>query len=94
MIHWNVTGCAMNVSILYLPTQMLDFGFVNSPTTLHTTYETTVLYAWLCLGPCSVQPLTDTAVRTEGSGIIQIEVLFLLARLGHFSSHLELTEED
>ena len=83
----------MNVSIIYATTQMLDLDFVNSLTTLHTTYVTTVLYVWLHLGPCSVQPPTNTAVRTEDSGIIQMEVLFLPASLGHFSSHLEMTKE-
>ena len=79
---------------VYLATQMLDLDFNNSPTTLHTTYETTVLYAWLLLEPCSVQHPTNTAVRIEDIGIIQMEVSSLLARLGHFSSHLELTKED
>ena len=72
-------------------TQILDLGFVNSPTTLHTTYETTVLYAWLHLGPCSVQHPTNLVVRIEDIGIIQMKVLSLPARMGHLSSHLELT---
>ena len=72
---------------------MLDLGFVISPTTLHTTYETTVLYAWLHLEPCSVQRPTNTAVRIEDSGVIQMKVLFLPASLGHFSSHQDLTKE-
>ena len=60
---------------------MLDLDFINNPTTLHTTYETTVLCAWLFLEPCSVQPPTNTAVRIEDIGIIQMEVLSLPARL-------------
>ena len=79
--------------MIYFATQMLDLDFGISPTTLHTTYATTVLYAWLHLGPCSVQHPTNTAVRTEGSGIIQMEVLFLPARMGQFSSHLEMAKE-
>ena len=75
-------------------TQILDLGFVNSPTTLHTTYETTVLYAWLHLGPCSVQHPTNLVVRIEDIGIIQMKVLSLPARMGHLSSHLELTTDD
>ena len=84
------TLCTVCLSLI----QMLDLEFDISPTTLHTTSKTTVLYAWLLLEPCSVQPLTDTAVRTEDNGIIQMEVLYLPARMGHFSSHLELTKED
>ena len=72
---------------------MLDLDFSISPTKLHTTYEWTVFYAWLHLEPCSVQHPTNIAVRTEDIGIIQMEVSSLLARLGHFSSHLELTKE-
>ena len=72
---------------------MLDLGFVIIPTTLHTTYETTALYTLLHLEPYSVQPPTNTAVRIEDIGIIQMEVLFLPASLGHFSSHLDLTED-
>ena len=80
---------------VYLPLiQMLDLEFDISPTTLHTTSKITVLYTWLHLGPCSVQPLTNTAVRIEDSGIILMEVLYLPARMGQFSSHLELTKED
>ena len=60
---------------------MLDLDFINSPTTLHTTYEATVLCAWLFLEPCSVQPPTNLAVRIEDIGIIQMEVLSLPARL-------------
>ena len=60
---------------------MLDLDFINNPTTLHTTYETTVLCAWLFFEPCSVQPPTNPAVRIEDIGIIQMEVLSLLARL-------------
>ena len=75
------TLCTVCLSLI----QMLDLEFDISPTTLHTTSKTTVLYAWLLLEPCSVQPLTDTAVRTEGSGIILMEVLYLPASLGHFS---------
>ena len=75
-------------------TQMLDLGFGISPTTMHTTYETTVLYAWLLLEPCSVQHPTNTAVRTEDIGIIQMEALSLPVRMGHFSSHLDLTKEN
>ena len=80
--------------IILVLTQMLDLGFINTPTTLHTTYETTALYGWLHLGSCSVQPPTKTAVRIEASGNILMEVLFLLARKGHFSSHLDFTKED
>ena len=83
----------MNVSIIYATTQMLDLDFGISPTTLHTTSKTTVLYAWLHLGPCSVQHPTNTAVRIEDNGIILMEVLSLPARMGHFSSHLEMTKE-
>ena len=74
--------------------QMLDLEFDISPTTLHTKSKTTVLYAWLHLGPCSVQHPTNTAVRTEDSGIIQMKVLFLPPRMEQFSSHLEMTKED
>ena len=73
---------------------MLELGFINNPTTLHTKYETTVLYAWLHLDPYSVQPPTNIAVRIEDIGIILMEVLFLPARMERLSSHLELTEED
>ena len=84
------TLCTVYLSLI----QMLDLEFDISPTTLHTTSKTTVLYAWLHLEPCSVQPLTNTAVRLEDNGIIQMEVLCLPVRMGHFSSHLELTKED
>ena len=77
---------------MFVLTQILDLGFINSPTTLHTTYETTVLYAWLHLEPYSVQLPTNTAVKIEDSGIIQMKVLSLPASLGHFSSHLDLTK--
>ena len=88
-----ITNCSEK-TVIYFATQMLDLDFGISLTTLHTTYATTVLYAWLHLGPYSVQPLTDTAVRIEDNGIIQMEVLSLPARMGHFSSHLELTTDD
>ena len=84
----------MTAQLILFTTQILDLDFVISPTTLHMIYETTVLYAWLLLEPCSVQHPINTAVRIEDIGIIQMEVLFLPASLGHFSSHLELTKED
>ena len=73
---------------------MLELGFIKGPTTLHTKYETTVLYAWLHLEPYSVQHPTNLAVRIEEIGIIQMKVLSLPSRMGHLSSHLELTKED
>ena len=78
---------------IFFTSQILDLDFVNSPTTLHTKYETTVLYAWLLLEPCSVQHPTNLVVRIEDIGIIQMKVLFLPARMGQFSSHLELTPD-
>ena len=84
----------MTAQLIFFTTQMLEFGFINSPTTLHTKYETTVLYAWLLLGPCYVQHPINIAVRIEDIGIIQMKVLSLSARMGHLSSHLELTTDD
>ena len=84
----------MTAQLIFFTTQMLELGFVVSPTTLHTTSKTTVLYAWLHLGPCSVQPPTNLVVRIEDIGIIQMKVLSLPARMGHLSSHLELTMDD
>ena len=74
-------------------TQILDLDFVNTPTTLHTTYETTALCAWLHLEPYSVQLPSNTAVRIEDIGIIQMKVLSLPVKMGHFSSHQDLTKE-
>ena len=84
----------MNVPIIYFATQMLNLDFVNILTTLPITYQRMVLCVWLHLKPCFVQPPTNLAVRIEDIGIIQIELLSLPARMGHFSSHLELTKEE
>ena len=84
---------AVDMLIIYLTTQMLDLDFAISPTTLHTTYETTAMYVWLHLEPCSVQLPTNTAVRIEASGIILMRLLSQPASLGHVSSHLDLTKE-
>ena len=84
----------MTAQLYIFDLQILDLDFVISPTTLHTTYETTVLCAWLHLDPCSVQPPTNLVVIIEDIGIIQMKVLSLPARMGHFSLHLELTTDD
>ena len=82
------------MSITYFTPQMLDLDFINSPTTQHSAFKTTVLYAWLLLGPYSVQPPTNSAVRIEASGVILMEVLSQSVKMGHFSSHLDLTKEN
>ena len=84
----------MTLNSIFFTLQSLDLDFGISPTTLHTKYETTVLCAWLHLGPCFVQPPTNLVVRIEDIGIIQMKVLSLPASMGHFSLHLEMTTDD